>query len=181
MSDFETDLDHIRQSPQNDGLLHMIVRRPEKGTREVLTSGALDVTAGLVGDNWKIRGSSRTKNGLAHPHTQITIMNSRVIALVAGNQHRWPLAGNQLYVDFDLSVDNVPPGTQLALGTAIIEVTDQPLTGCKKFSTRFGLEAVKLVNSPIGKILQLRGINTKVVRSGTIRTGNIVKKMQRIH
>jgi len=177
MSNFEATLEHIRQSPQNDGLLHMIVRRPEKGTREVLTSGELDIATGLVGDNWKIRESSRTKDGLAHPHTQLTIMNIRVVTLVAGDQQRWPLAGNQLFVDVDLGADNVPPGTQLALGTAIIEVTEQPLTACKKFSARFGVESSKFVNSSIGKSLQLRGNNTKVVLSGTIRTGDIIKKI----
>lgn len=177
MNEFKSGLDHIRRSPKNNGLLHMIVRRPEKGTREVLTSGELDLTTGLVGDNWKTRGSSRTKDGLSHPHTQITIMNTRVITLVAGDQHRWALAGNQLYMDLALGTDNIPPGTQLALGTAIIEVTDQPLTACKKFSTRFGVESSKFVNSSVGKILQLRGINAKVIRPGTIRTGDIVKKI----
>jgi len=177
MSSFEAGLDHIRQSPQDNGTLHLIVRRPEKDTRETIEVGELDLTTGLVGDNWKIRGSSRTKDGGAHPEAQLTMMNSRVIALVAQEQHRWPLAGVQLYVDLDLSTNNVSPGTRFMLGDAIIEVTNQPLTGCKKFSTRFGLDAVKFVNSSVGKTLQLRGINTKVIRPGTIRMGDLVKKI----
>ncbi|WP_447970598.1 MOSC domain-containing protein [Nitrospira sp. M1] len=174
---YEAGLAHIRLAPQDAGWVHMIVGRPEKGKRQIVDVGELDVTNGLAGDNWKIRGSSRTTDGLAHPHTQLTIMNSRVIALIAGDKDRWPLAGNQVYVDLDLHKDNLPPGTQLVLGTAVIEVTDQPLTGCKKFSARFGVEAVKFVNSAIGKTLQLRGINSKVIRSGRFRTGDIIKKI----
>jgi MOSC domain-containing protein YiiM len=108
---------------------------------------------------------------------QLNIMNSRVIALVAQEKDRWPLAGDQLYIDLDLSADNVPPGTQLALGSAVIEVTDQPHTGCKKFVARFGLDALQWVSSPVGKQLQLRGINAKVIHPGVIQVGEVVKKI----
>ena len=108
---------------------------------------------------------------------QLNIMNARVIALVAQKKARWALAGDQLYMDLDLSAENVPPGTRLSLGEAVIEVTDQPHTGCKKFAARFGLDALKFISSPIGKQLQLRGINAKVVRSGAIRVGDTVKKV----
>jgi MOSC domain-containing protein YiiM len=107
---------------------------------------------------------------------QLNVMNARAVALVAHDRERWALAGDQLYVDLDLSTDNLPPGTRLALGTAVIEVTAQPHTGCKKFVARFGAEAVKFVNSPLGKQLRLRGMNARVVRPGVIRAGDVVRK-----
>lgn len=177
MEELEAGLDNIRQSPMTEGELALIVRRPTTETREVLEVGELDLAEGLVGDNWNVRGSSRMKDGSSHPDMQINIMNSRVIALIAPDKSRWPLAGDQLYVDLDLSENNVPPGTQLALGSAILEVTDQPHTGCKKFKARFGLDALKLISSPIGKQLHLRGINAKVVQAGTIQTGDMIRKI----
>jgi hypothetical protein len=177
MAELEAGLDTIRQAPKNEGVLKLIVRRPQIDAREVLETGELDLAEGLVGDNWKVRGSSRTPNGESHPDMQLNIMNVRVIALLAQEKDRWQLAGDQLFIDLDLSADNVPPGTQLALGSAVIEVTDQPHTGCKKFMARFGQDALQLVGSPVGKQLQLRGINTKVVQPGTIRVGDAVKKL----
>lgn len=177
MEELEAGLDNIRQSPATEGALKLIVRRPAVGEREVLDAGQLDLETGLVGDTWDVRGSSRMKDGSSHPDMQINIMNSRVIALIAPDKSRWPLAGDQLYVDLDLSEDNVPPGTQLALGSAVLEVTDQPHTGCKKFKARFGLDALKLISSPIGKQLHLRGINAKVVQAGAIQAGDTVRKL----
>jgi hypothetical protein len=177
MTELEAGLDAIRQSPTDTGVLELIVRRPQMGEREVLDVGELDRVEGLMGDNWRTRGSSRTADGSAHPDMQLNIMNARVIALVAEEKDRWPLAGDQLYIDLDLSADNVPPGTQLALGSAVIEVTDQPHTGCKKFVARFGLEALQWVSSPVGKQLQLRGINAKVIHPGVIQVGDLVKKI----
>jgi hypothetical protein len=177
MTELEAGLDAIRQSPTDTGVLELIVRRPQMGEREVLDVGELDRVEGLVGDNWRTRGSSRTADGSAHPDMQLNIMNARVIALVAQEKDRWPWAGDQLYIDLDLSADNVPPGTQLALGSAVIEVTDQPHTGCKKFVARFGLDALQWVSSPVGKQLQLRGINAKVIHPGVIQVGDVVKKI----
>ena len=177
MAELEAGLDEIRCSPKDEGILDLIVRRPQIDEREVLVKGKLDLVEGLVGDNWKARGSASTSDGSAHPDMQLNIMNSRVIALVAQDKDRWPLAGDQLFIDMDLSADNLPAGTRLALGSAIIEVTDQPHTGCKKFVARFGLDAMKFVNSPVGKQLHLRGINAKVVQAGMIRVGDMVKKI----
>jgi len=154
----------------------LIVRRPADGQREVLEKGELDLIVGLMGDNWKTRGSRHMPDGSANPNSQITIMNSRVIALLAPEEQHWPLAGDQLYVDFDLSASNIPPGTQLTIGSAIVEVTAQPHAGCKKFADRFGMEAVRYINAPEQKELQLRGINSKVVQPGTIRVGDVVTK-----
>lgn len=174
--ELEQGLEKIRRSPQDNGTVEMIVRRPDVDEREILVQAELDMVQGLVGDTWMSRGSSRTSDGSAHPDMQLNIMNARVIALVATSREQWPLAGDQLFIDLDLSGDNLPPGTQLTLGTAIIEVTGIPHTGCKKFVARFGLDAVKFVNSDIGKTLKLRGINAKVVKPGIVRQGDTVKK-----
>ena len=178
IEELEAGLEMIRQSPQDNGILKLLVRRPREGEREVLDVGELDLVHGLIGDNWLMRGCRSTPDGSAHPDCQLNIMNFRVIALLAGEKERWPLAGDQLYLDLDLSGDNLPPGTRLALGSAVIEVTAEPHTGCKKFLARFGLPAIKFVNSPLGRQLNLRGINAKVVKPGMIRVGDFACKTQ---
>ena len=170
-------LDAIRQSPKATGALELIVRRPQTEAREVLDVGKLDLVEGLVGDNWKQRGSSSTADGSANPETQLTLTNARLMALVAQEKERWPLAGDQLYVDFDLSVDNIPPGARLSLGAAVIQITEPPHTGCKKYAARFGLDALKFVNSREGRQLRLRGVNAKVIRPGAIQVGDVIKKL----
>lgn len=170
-------LDEVRKSPKDKGILNLIVRRPETEQREILNKGSLDPAHGLVGDNWLARGSRATDDGSAHPEMQLNIMNSRVIALVAQQPERWALAGDQLFIDMDLSPENLPPGTKLSIGSAVIEVTSPPHTGCKKFVARFGLDAMVFVNSGIGKQFNLRGINAKVIQAGTVRTNDIVEKI----
>jgi hypothetical protein len=176
-AELESGLEAIRQSPLNEGTLELIVRRPQDGEREILEEGEIDVHDGLVGDNWSTRGSSSTPDGLAHPEKQITLMNSRVITLLAQHKDSWPLAGDQLFVDLDLSLANLPAGTRLSIGSTIIEVTPPPHTGCRKFVERFGRDAMIFVNSPLGRQLNLRGINAKVVQPGTVRTGDPVRKI----
>ena len=177
LAELDAGLDIVRRSPKEEGSLALIVCRPRIGERETLKEGKLDLLEGLVGDTWRMRGSSRTTDGSSHPETQLTLMNARVIALLAQVHDRWPLAGDQLFVELDLSLDNLPPGTRLALGAAVIEVTAQPHTGCHKFKARFGLDALKFVNSSVGKQLRLRGLNAKVVQPGLIRTGDGIKKL----
>lgn len=175
--ELEAGLQHITQSPKDNGVVEMIVRRPEVDGREILESAELNLTEGLVGDNWKTRGSTATPDGTAHPEAQINIMNSRAVALLAQEKDRWALAGDQFFIDLDLGVENLPAGTRLALGSAILEVTAKPHTGCDKFAARYGRAAALFVNSTEGKKLHLRGINAKVVQAGTVRVGDAVKKI----
>jgi hypothetical protein len=177
MEELHAGLDEVRQSPRDRGALRLIVRRPDVGVREELAEADLDVAVGLVGDTWHMRKSRLTADGSPHPDMQLNIMNTRVVALVAQDPSRWALAGDQLFVELDLSAANLPPGTRLAIGEALIEVTAQPHTGCSKFVSRFGVDAMKFVNSDLGREMNLRGINAKVVRSGRIRVGDIAQKL----
>ena len=169
-------LDGIREAPSDEGRLHLIVRRPAVGAREVLEEGELDPATGLVGDTWDQRGSRHTADGSSHPEMQITLMSVRAIGAIIADEARWPLAGDQLFVDLDLTVANLPPGTRLDVGDATLEVTAQPHTGCSKFVARFGLDAMKWVNSPAGRALNLRGIYARVVQGGHIRRGDMLRK-----
>lgn len=180
MHELEAGLAEIRQAPKDDGVLQLIVRRPNVDEREILQEAKLDPAEGLVGDSWKRRRSSRTPDRSPHPDMQLNIMNARVAALVAQDKDRWQLAGDQLYFDMDLSAENLPAGTQLAIGSALIEVSPLPHTGCNKFVARFGLDAMKFVNSAVGRELHLRGINAKVIKSGMIRVGDTAKKLSEI-
>lgn len=170
-------LDQIRRKPTECGRVDLIVRRPAENARDALVEATLDRDEGLVGDTWRLRPSSMTADGSPHPDLQLTVMNARVAALVAGQADRWQLAGDQLYVDLDLSQTNLPPGTRLALGTAVIEVTDKPHRGCKKFAERFGQEALRFVNSPAGRELRLRGMNARVEVSGVVCVGDAVRRL----
>jgi hypothetical protein len=175
-AELEAGLDHVRRAPKDNGTLEMIVRRPSEGERDVLSAAGLNLVEGLVGDTWRLRRSRRTADGSPHPDMQLNIIGARAVELMAGDRSRWPLSGDQLIIDLDLSADNLPAGTLLAIGSAVIAITDQPHTGCAKFTERFGLDAFRLVNSPLGRTLNLRGINARVVQSGEIRVGDSVAK-----
>ena len=176
-AELEAGLDEIRRAPKDEGVLELIVRRPAINEREILMEAELHLLEGLVGDTWQRRRSKTTPDGSPNPLMQLNIMNSRVTALVAREKDRWQLAGDQLYLDMDLSEENMPAGTRLALGSAVIEVTPPPHLGCQKFVARFGMEAMKFVNSPLGKQLHLRGVNAKVVQGGIIRVGEVARKI----
>ena len=170
-------LDDIRRSPADGGTLLKIVRRPDVDKREVLTEGMLDVDDGLAGDTWKDRGSASTPDGSANPEAQVTIINSRALDLMAQSEDRWQLSGDQLVIDIDMSMENLPVGTRLSIGSAVIEISEKPHTGCVKFSDRFGKDALRFVSTPLGRDMRLRGVNTRVVQSGTIRAGDTVQKV----
>jgi hypothetical protein len=171
----DTNLDEIRSAPPDDGSVELIVRRPTENEREVLDRARVNPSVGLVGDCWLAKLEAKGKP--VDPDTQLTLMNARAAALFAGARERWALAGDQLYVDLDLSYANLPPGTRLAVGDAVIEVTAVPHIGCGKFLRRFGVDAQKLANSTVGRELNLRGINARIVRPGTIRVGDRVAKL----
>jgi hypothetical protein len=167
----------IRESPRDQGTLDWIVCRPAVGERTVLDTATLDLDAGLVGDTWTARPSSKTPDRSPHPDAQVTLMNARVIALIAGERDGWSIAGDQLYVDLDLSLENLPAGTRLQIGEVVLAVTALPHTGCAKFSARFGSEALRWVNTPTGRALNLRGIHVRVVTPGQVRRGDSIRKL----
>jgi MOSC domain-containing protein YiiM len=173
----EESLDHIREAPADGGTVELIARRPAIDEREVLSEARLDVNEGLEGDTWRARGSSRTEDGSPNLEAQVTLMNSRTAAAIAGERERWPLAGDQIYVDLDLSLTNLPPGSRVQIGSAVIEFSEAPHTGCAKFSARFGVDALRFVNSPTGRELRLRGANCRVIVSGAVHPGDAIRKL----
>ncbi|HVK98664.1 MAG TPA: hypothetical protein VM553_02585 [Dongiaceae bacterium] len=177
LQQLEAGLELIRQSPVDEGCVELIVCRPASGTRKVLPRCELSLELGLVGDNWKQRGYRKSPDGRAHPDMQLNLMNARAIALIARTPARWPMAGDQFYVNLDLGPANLPPGTRLAIGSAVIQITAEPHRGCVKFAERFGQDAVRFVNSDAGKALNLRGINAKVIQPGQVATGDVIRKL----
>jgi len=173
-SELRSGLDEVRAAPRTAGRLDMIVRRPGIDEREVVVEGELAAQVGLVGDTWNARPSKDMPDLSPNPERQLTVMNSRAAALVAGTEDRWPLCGDQLYVDLDIGVENLPAGSRLLIGEAIIQISEPPHLGCAKFTQRFGLDAMRLVNSDEGKALRLRGANASVVTPGTVRAGDTV-------
>jgi hypothetical protein len=173
----EAGLPEVLSAPTEEGTLELIVRRPAENERELLDHGELDLEVGLVGDMWSTRPTSKT--GEPDPEAQLTVMNARATRLVADGDSldRWAEAGDQLYVDLDISEANLPAGTRLAIGEAVIEVTPAPHTGCGKFLKRFGVDAVKVINSAEGRANRLRGLNARVIEPGTVRRGDRVTKL----
>src|SRR3954468_19368945 len=176
-AELDAGLDHVLASPHDRGTVALVVARPAVGARVVLDEAKLDPALGLVGDSWVGRFSRHTRDGSPNPVMQLTLMNARAAALVAHTEDRWPLAGDQLYVDFELGAGNIPAGTQLRVGTAVVEITDEPHTGCAKFAERFGMDAVRFVNSPVGREHNLRGVNARVITGGVVRPGDEVRKV----
>jgi hypothetical protein len=165
MADLEAGLAQVRGSPRDRGVVELVVRRPALDQREILDEALLDAARGLVGDRWQPDRFD----------TQLTLMNARAASLVAVDPDRRALAGDQLYVDLDISEANLPAGTRLAVGTAVVQISDKPHTGCQKFAARFGRDALRFVNSPMGRQLRLRGVNTRIVADGVVRPGDVVR------
>ena len=170
-------MDRVRAAPADDGRLELIVRRlADQGERELLDEARLDLDLGLVGDRWATLDARSTPVFLA---AQLTVISTRVLSVIEPDRARWPLAGDQLYVDLDLSVENLPPGSRLAIGSAVIEVSETPHTGCARFSARFGSHALRWINSEEGRAQRLRGLNARVVAAGTIRVGDRIRRSPR--
>jgi hypothetical protein len=178
-TDLEASLDHLRAAPKETGSLEMIVRRPDVGLRELLEEGVLDEAEGLVGDNWLSRATSRAITEGRHLDAMITVMSARMVGLLGDTADARALAGDQLYVDLDISHENLPAGSRIALGRdAVLEVTAKPHAGCKKFLARFGEDALAFVNGDVGSGLRLRGLNARVVQGGVIRSGDVVRRIR---
>ena len=177
LATLEAGLETVRGAPKDNGRVELICRRPEPEQRELVDEATLDEREGLMGDNWLTRGSGSTPDGSANPDMQLTLMNARSAALIAGTPERRQLAGDQLFVDLDLSASNLPPGSRLRVGAATVEITAVPHRGCGKFLSRFGVDALKFVNSAVGRELNLRGVNARVVAGGIVRTGDDVAKL----
>jgi MOSC domain-containing protein YiiM len=175
--DFSSSVAHVEDSPRDDGTLQAIIRRPARDRREVVAEAVLDDETGLVGDDWLARGSSSTADGRANPDSQLTIMSVRVLAAIEPDESRWALAGDQLLVDLDLSVANLPSGAHIRVGEAELVISETPHTGCAKFSGRFGSDALRWINSPLGRDLRFRGLNARVVRGGVIRIGDLIQRV----
>jgi hypothetical protein len=169
MTDLEAGFDDIRAAPKDAGTIELISRRPAENEREILNEAELDPVLGLVGDTWYTDYPDERDS-------QLTIVNSRLSRLVAGDHERWALSGDQLYADFNIGDENLPVGTVLLVGTATIEITAMPHTGCKKYAQRFGPDATRFVNSPEGRALRLRGVNTRILVGGVVRVGDAIVK-----
>jgi hypothetical protein len=171
---FDTRLPEVQAAPADNGRVELIVRRPAPEQREILDEAALDLELGLVGDHWAVRDRGNTP---VYMDAQLTVISTRVLAIIEPDESRWPLAGDQLYVDFDLSEANLPAGTRLAVGTSVIEISETPHTGCAKFSSRFGSDALRWINSPVGRANRMRGLNARIVEPGTVRTGDTIRRI----
>jgi len=167
----------ILRSPQDRGVLRAIVIRPETDARSALPQCELSPEGGVHGDNWAKGCWLSLPDGRPHPDVQVTLMNARAIALIAQDEARWPLSGDNLIVDLDLSADNLPPGTRLSVGSALLEITAVPYKGCKKFAERYGVDATRFVNSRDGLRLHLRGIYARIVERGMVAVGDAVEKL----
>jgi hypothetical protein len=175
--DFEPFLAGVRSAPADGGRVELLVLRPDREQRQLVDEVALDPAIGVAGDNWGARTSRSTPDGSADPEDQVTIMSTRVLGAIAPDREAWPLAGDQVYVDADLSAGNLPAGTRVALGTAILVISEKPHTGCAKFSERFGSDALRWINSPVGRELRMRGVNARIEQAGVVRVGDTLRKV----
>lgn len=177
LAELEAGLAHVTGAPRDRGTLEMIVVRPAEGERATPPTVGCTVDGGVDGDGWARRGSRHTDDGSANADQQVTLINARYLDLIAGERDRWPLAGDQLVVDLDLSDEHLHPGDRLRIGDVELEVTAHPHTGCVKFRDRFGLEALRFANGPVGRSLHLRGIHARVVVAGTVAVGDTIERV----
>jgi MOSC domain-containing protein YiiM len=175
--ELEPGLADVLESPADNGRLESIFVRPAPNERRALTAAQLSPDRGIDGDRWVHDGSHASKGGAPNPRSQVSLMNSRYLRTIAGEEDAMCLAGDNLVVDFDLSEANLPAGSQLAIGdVVIIEITDLSHTGCGKFQNRYGKEVREFTNNERGKSLHLRGRYARIVTGGAINVGDAVRK-----
>ena len=173
----EAGLPHILGAPKDQGLLRGIVVRPAKGERREPETCLLSLAGGAEGDHWAKGCWKTTPEGKPDPDVQICIMPARAIELIAGERANWAPAGDNLFIDMDLTPDNLPPGSRIGLGAAELEITAVPHNGCDSFIARYGRDACVFVNTGEGKRNRLRGIYARVVRDGVVSAGDSVRKL----
>lgn len=174
----EAGLSHILASPQDQGTLEAIVIRPEENERELRKLVYLTPECGVEGDRWATSSSLRLADGRPDPRVQVSLMNFRILRMIAGDEDRMCLAGDNLIVDLDLREANVPVGQKLAIGEAVVQVTEVPHTGCKKFANRYGEDATRFINAAERKSLHLRGLYARVLQAGTVQVGDVIRKVE---
>lgn len=176
--ELEQGLAEVLKSPIETGQLEAIFVRPATNERRALETATLTPEGGIDGDRWATDDYYVGKNGQRDLRSQVTIMNGRFLRQIAGSEDAMCLAGDNLIVDLDLSESNLPPGSQLAIGSdVVIEINGHPHSGCTKFASRFGNEARTFANNKRGASLHLRGRHAQVVRGGEIRVGDAVRKL----
>jgi MOSC domain-containing protein YiiM len=173
----EAGLADVLASPGDGGRVEAIVIRPAVDERETLQQARLSPEGGVEGDRWATAGEPLLPDGRPDPRQQVSLMNARLLHLLAGDEARMALAGDNLVVDLDLSDDNLPPGQKLAVGGALIEMTDALHTGCNKFVARFGADATRYVNASQRKALHLRGRYARVLVAGQVQVGDTLRKV----
>ena len=167
----------IEAAPKDTGTLDMIISRPDHGMRTQPQSVEVTAKSGVAGDHWSKGCWSSLSDGSPNPDVQICMMMSGVIGAIAGDRANWPAAGDNFFLDMDLTPANMPPGTRFAIGTAEFVVTDEPHNGCQSFIDRYGRDACLFVNTGRGKSLRLRGIYARVTKDGTVSVGDTVRKL----
>lgn len=177
LAELQAGLPDILASPPDEGVLRGIVIRTGKGERRELESCQISLAGGVHGDRWAKGCWMKTEDGQPHPDVQICIMNARCIDLIAQERGNWAPAGDNLFVDMDLASTNLPAGSRLAIGSAMIEITAIPHDGCGPFARRYGRDARQFVNSPEGKQNRLRGVYARVLQDGEISIGDRVIKL----
>ncbi len=178
-SDIDRRMDWVLNAPRDKGRVKLIVVRPQTNQRTMLEQVLFSREAGVTGDNWQQHCWKKCDDGKADPSVQVAIMNARMIEVLAGHKNNWPLAGDQLFVDFDLGINNLSPGDQLQVGGAVLEITAEPHRGCGKFKKRFGETALQYVNSAQGDAHRLRGIYATIISNGDVSIGDTICKISK--
>ena len=176
-SEIEARFEWVLEAPADAGRVESLVIRPAVNQREPLQRVMFSPQQGVEGDNWLSSCWKKLPSGESDPDVQVAIMNARMIEVLTNDKSRWPLAGDQLFVDFDLSVGNLAVGDRLQVGAAVLEITAEPHRGCSKFKKRFGQDALTFVNSPQGDVHRLRGVYAKIVSAGEVCVGDSVSKI----